>query len=564
MRSYSTYKTSSPVNKVTGCLLLISFLSACSLNVNVDQLNTITQEDVEAVSQIIGESLSDENSGITGSLYDAITDITASGFVPGSNWMQETGHDEKSGRGQEQNISYSYNNVTGEHRLSFERTVTRTGFIKEVTDTVQYVYTDESGQYIASPETESARIKTINFKGSRHGTIETPYRTSFFVRRDTFLIDGLGGSSGPLIIDGVHRGNGSFRGISSADSSVIERNYELEVNFLNLELNQAILEQTGVEQAIKGALTYSLMISDPNTANVSRTVRGSIDLVGDGTATLRVTQQESLFLVNLDNGEVSNQQKEFEGKVSFVNSEESIFTLASGLKVQVNSNTVIDLSGDLFTLEAVKNALLQGDEVRAEGEGSLNGNLFLATEVEFELDDDVDSENNDISFNHLVEEVNLEASSFTLSNAVTIHLDENSLIDPDSDLENLEQVKNAIQEQFFVRAVGDARYVNEGDTTYIVEEVLFVLDDEEGPEEVINFDGLIEDINLEAQFIKLKNGALIRISDATEIKGDFESLEEAKESLNAGFAIEADGYGVEDPESEADILAIRIDLDKVH
>lgn len=564
MRSYSTYKTSSPVNKVTGCLLLISFLLACSLNVNVDQLNTITQEDVEAVSQIIGESLSDENSGITGSLYDAITDITASGFVPGSNWMQENGHDEKSGRGQEQNISYSYNNVTGEHRLSFERTVTRTGFIKEVTDTVQYVYTDESGQYIASPETESARIKTINFKGSRHGTIETPYRTSFFVRRDTFLIDGMGGSSGSLIIDGVHRGNGSFRGISSADSSMIERNYELEVNFLNLELNQAILEQTGVEQAIKGALTYSLMISDPNTANVSRTVRGSIDLVGDGTATLRVTQQESLFLVNLDNGEVSNQLKEFEGKVSFVNSEESIFTLASGLKVQVNSNTVIDLSGDLFTLEAVKNALLQGDEVRAEGEGSLNGNLFLATEVEFELDDDVDSENNDISFNHLVEEVNLEASSFTLSNAVTIHLDENSLIDPDSDLENLEQVKNAIQEQFFVRAVGDARYVNEGDTTYIVEEVLFVLDDEEGPEEVINFDGLIEDINLEAQFIKLKNGALIRISDASEIKGDFESLEEAKESLNAGFAIEADGYGVEDPESEADILAIRIDLDKVH
>ncbi len=544
-------------------MLLMALLSACSLNVDVDQSNTITREDVDAVSQIIGESLSDENSGITGSLYDAITDITSSGFAPGLKRLKQAGHDDNTGRGQEQNISYSYNPVTGEHRLSFERRVTRTGFIKQVADTVRYVYTDETGRFIASPETQAGQIRTINFKGSRDGNIETPFRTSFFVRRDTFLIDGVGDSSELLVIDGVHRGSGSFQGISSVDSSMIERNYELEVNFLNVELNQVTAEQTGVEQAIKGALTYSLIISDPNSADVSRTVRGSIDLVGDGTATLRLTEQESLFLVNLDNGQVTNQQEEFEGKITSVSPEESSFTLASGLQVQMDSNTVIDLSGDLFTLEAVGNALLQGHEVRAEGEGSLNEGRFLATEVEFELDNDADPENNDISFNQLIEEVNPEASTITLSDEVTIHFDENSVIDPDSDLENLEQVKNALTEQFFVRAVGDARYVNEGDTTYIVEEVLFILDDEEGPEETIGFEGLIAEISLEAKLIRLENGAVIRISDETEIRGDFELLEDVKEALNAGFTIEAEGYGVEDPESGADILAIRIDLDKV-
>ena len=79
---------------------------------------------------------------------------------------------------------------------------------------------------------------------------------------------------------------------------------------------------------------------------------------------------------------------EFQSEVASVDVAGSTFTLASGAKVMVTSNTRIELEGDLHTLQAVSDAIAAHHPVRAEGHATVTSAgpplALTALDVKFE------------------------------------------------------------------------------------------------------------------------------------------------------------------------------------
>lgn len=529
-------------------LVLSAGITACSLNLDAEDRRAISGEDVEAVSQIIGESLSDENSGIVGSLYDAINRISDNGFgQEATNSFKNEGHDFNSGRGSEDDITYSYDPNTGEHELSFFRKVDAPEYTKEVYDTVRYIYRDGEGELVEEPSENESSISFLNFTGFRQGEIITTERNSFFVRRDTFLIHGMSPAEALLNIDGIHRGDGSFQGISSEDSSRFEREYELEVSFLNIEVDKTVIEQDlGLEQGIRGALTYTLTIRDPDEPSVSRTVTGSIDMIGDGTAQLRLTQKrQKTFQVNLDNGEVTDIDEKFKGRIKSVQTDQQQFTLANGLVVQITEDTEVKVNSDLFSLEAVAEALQTSPNVRAEGEGMIRNGIFIAAEVEFEQDNDNDDKNDDIRFFEPVIAADPDSSTFILESGVEILIDNRTKFEEESAYQTLEEVSMAFAAGDTVMANGEAKYRNAPGVNYVAMEIEFRNENSlDTPDvELIGFKGPVKEVIVSANQFRLANGALIEISNDTEITGDVATLQDLEDLLENKSVILVDGEG---------------------
>lgn len=550
-------------------LLLTGF--SCTLGLDETQKQSISQQDVDAVSQIIGESLSDENAGMIGSIYDAIALISNNGFVQWGGQNTVTGgHDGNTGRGNESEIQYRYHSTTGEHELSFRRLINAMDYAKEVQDTLKYIYQDAQGSFITDLNLVDGNAHNINFKAGRQGNIETAIRNSFFTRRDTFLVSGLESSASIISMNGIHRGAGFFQSVSTVNNTLFARSYELEVNFLNIRIQKSVLTQNiSMEQGISGMMTYSLVIEDPNNASVSRTIKGSMEMVGDGTATLRFENSLSLYQVNLDDGEVNNQQEEFEGRIVSVNVTKSTFKLANGLTVKVSEGTHYSASGDLFNLAAIQTALLQTPYVRAEGEGSMSGGIFQAAEIEIELDEDNDDANDDIDFDQQVISVDLQLNTFTLNDGTVIGVDVNTVIESDGDYLSLSEVQTALNSEVYVVADGEAQYIESDSLRYLAISVEFEEDhgDSSGSgdgtgEDLINFKGEVQSVDLSANTLSLYNGAVIQLTDTTEIGGDLRSLQEVQEALNTNAIVNADGKGVEDPDNPAiNLVAVDIEFD---
>ena len=379
-------------------IVLFTF-AGCSLSGVDSQNQDITQEDLEAASQIIGESLSDESSGAMSSLNDAVASFSDNGFensTPAKSIAGSTDDDDNTGRDSESNFSYSYDPETGTHCITFTRSVNRGEFFKTVTDTLKYIFTDNNGEFIAQPRKNRNRVETIDFKGFKEGNVNLPNRTSFFVRADTFFIDGFSNASSILTIDGVHNGEGNFRGTRDNGNSV-ERNYDLEINFLNIEVDKEVVEANrSLEQGVTGSLTYEIHIEKVTNGSTStKSIVGTIEFNGDGTALLRFEGFQKLFQINLDDGDVRDGDKEFEGRVAGINVDRGIVELSNTRRVRIANSTEVEFDDGLTSLEDVARALNEGEQVRAEGEGQIRDGNFIASEIEFELANSSDNANDD-------------------------------------------------------------------------------------------------------------------------------------------------------------------------
>lgn len=534
-------------------MALLLVVSGCSISGIDNQDEEITEEDLQAASQILGESLSDETSGVMGSLNDALTTISSDGFVRAKTLDDE---DDNSGRGREYNFSYSYDPATGLHTLSFNRSVSKQNFSKSVTDTLKYIFTDNSGNFIAFPRANRDRIETIDFKGFREGNLTSPQRNSFFVRNDTFLIDGVSDASNILYIDGVHNGEGNFEGTTD-NGNQLERDYTLEINFLEIQIDKALVQQNqSLVQGVNGTLTYELVVNKTrNGSSSSKTIRGTIEMNGDGTALLRFDRFQKLFRIYLDDGDVRDEEDEFEGKVAEVNLEQSTFSLAGGRTVKITDNTVFEDDSDLINLEQVKRALEEGDRVYAEGEGYVDGDLFVAEEVEFEIDDDQESDS--IEFEAFVESINLENGSIILQDERLLRITDNSQFDESGDYPTLVAAKEAMELGKLVVADGFGIETEEG---IAVKEIR--LDEAERDE--FDFEGMALEVNLNDNLLWLDDERSVWINEETDIdpEGDFTSLAAVKEALEQDLEVLVYGKAVETNKEGIDLIATLIRFDE--
>lgn len=553
----NTTYTSTEKRKGKWALTLMAFLlifSGCSISGIDKQDEEITEEDLQAASQILGESLSDETSGVMGSLNDALTTISSDGFV--RTGAAKADDDDNSGRGREYNFSYSYDPATGLHTLAFKRSVSKENFSKSVTDTLKYIFTDNSGNFIAYPRANKDRIETIDFKGFREGTVNSPERNSFFVRNDTFLIDGVSDASSILAIDGVHNGEGNFEG--TTDEGVqLERDYTLEINFLEIQINKALVQENqSLVQGVTGTLTYELVVNKTqNGSSSSKTIRGTIEMNGDGTALLRFERFQKLFRISLDDGDVRDEEDEFEGKVASVNLEQSTFSLAGGRTVKITDNTVFDDDGDLDNLEQVKRALEEGERVSAEGEGYVDGDLFVAEEVEFEINED-DQESDIFDFEAFIESIDLENSKIILQDERVLHITDTTQFDDSGDYQTLVAAKEALELGKLVVADGIGTKTEEGN---VVSEIRL----DEAEREEFEFEGSALEVNLEDNIIWINEERSVWINEETDIdsSGDFQSLAAVKEALAQGLSVFVSGKAVETNKEGIDLIATLVRFD---
>lgn len=280
-------------------LSLMLLFAACS-DVN-NEVESLTDDDIELATQILTESVSDESSGIVSSLYDAVSTVSTDEIHYKSH--AKSNPDDRSGRGRERKFSHTYDSETGTHTLSFERNVVKDDFSKNISLLNTYIYKSPEGEFIVQPKANRDSIESVNFTGNKSGSVNSRFRNSSFARIDTFALAGLHGTSGTISIDGTHHGEGSATGMTT-DSLQASRNFTVDIEFINVEMDKAIIDANGnLEEGITGTLTYKIVtnksLGDENDENV---IEGTIELDGDGTALLRFKKITKVIRFSLKDG----------------------------------------------------------------------------------------------------------------------------------------------------------------------------------------------------------------------------------------------------------------------
>lgn len=543
--------------------VMVTALTGCTLDgiSDVNQQEEITQADLEAASKILGESLSDENDGVMASLNDALTGVSETGFGGGETFfkqksgdptLQTHDDDSNSGRGEERNFSYHYDPATGTHTITFHRVVHDGDYYKSVTDTLLYIFTDANGEFVDRPREEKELIETIDYKGDREGQIHSPEKESFFSRQDTFFIDGVSEASTILAIDGVHHGDGRLS-TTDDEGNDISRTYTTVINFLDIQIDKEIVAENGsLEQGVTGTLSWEMVITNTtNGESRTKTIRGTVEMNGDGTALLRFDGFVKRFLINLDDGHVRDHDDEFEGRIKHVNIEERTFTLGSGRIVQLTDDTRIDPEGDVTTLEGVVRALEEGHFVEAEGHGSAEGDIFVASSVQFEVDDPAEEH-----FEGLVTKVNFDTHSITVGGELTVRFGEESVISENGDLHSLEGVAEALELNKDVKVKGAGIPDAETDADLLALEVKFLVQDPD----LKAFEGEVTGVFLDAGVFTLNNEHNIKIADRTTISssGDLHTLIGIAEAIENGYKVVAFGKGEVTDNADYSLIALEV------
>src|SRR5699024_10058558 len=142
-----------------------------------------------AAAKILGESLSNTESGVILSLNDALTAVSENEFVTNdSPNTQPDVHAKRSGRGSETGYHHIYRPKSGIHFITFKRQVQDALFSKKVADSLHYRYRTADGANIKFPRQQLNRIASIYYDARHEGRIATLNKQSHFVRQDTFLI----------------------------------------------------------------------------------------------------------------------------------------------------------------------------------------------------------------------------------------------------------------------------------------------------------------------------------------------------------------------------------------
>lgn len=279
-------------------------IGGCSAVTN--DVESLTEQDLEMAAQVAASSLSDTESGVTSTLYDALSVMNSRGlpFNNGPLMKDDHGNRQGSGRGFESNFSYSYDPETGVHTRSFNRNIQTPNFSKSVEAYQEIIFTSIADTYIQFPRVHRDSIETISFAGSKSGMTEGPVRSSNFTRIDTMLIGGLHSSTDLLTINGTHHGSGEAEA-TLRDSTELNRDFNINISFENVTINKdTVLAYGNLEQGVSGTLSYSMVINrSRNGVPNDIEIEGTIDLEDDGTALLRFNRFDKIFRLSLADGE---------------------------------------------------------------------------------------------------------------------------------------------------------------------------------------------------------------------------------------------------------------------
>ena len=385
-------------------IVLALLFSACNIN-SFDQNSTeLTQEEALIAGLIIGESVSENQSGLLSSFQEAFAVPTQQNLIVGPSILSFDNLLDI------QNYTYNFDALTGIHHVKYSRENQGTELTSTSSYEIRYTFWDADRNIITDPDRDRDRIEGVEYKAIRSGEIIDSTKVSYYTRTDHLFMNGISSENDMLIIDGYHSGEGVFTRIDSLGQE-IKRDYTIEINYLDIQINKPIVtENKNFRTGVNGAFSYETIIQfSGNGNNGTKIVNGSIELNGDGTALLKFSDKSEPYRVRLENGGVI-EKDEFEGRVVAVDDSKQSFTLSTGKVIRVNESTKISRR-DFNSLDEVATALTTGNRIIAEGKYSQSEpgvNIWIATEVEFELESD--------EFSGLIASVNQNSKSFTLGN----------------------------------------------------------------------------------------------------------------------------------------------------
>lgn len=315
MKTYTQYF-------IYAATLMLLVFAGCSSVTSNDDANNIKEEDLEIAAEVVGESLSDQNSGAMASFYDALSGIDANGmqYRYAAMAMEKNrngnGHGNQNGnqygngsgngfgRGMEKDYEYIYDPATGTHTIDFTRSIERENFTKSVTGHLEYIFSDPEGTFVVFPRAHKDSIETIDYKAIREGESEGLRFESEFTRVDTLFLSGLHETSGLFQFEGTHFGEG-MRIRTPEGRPEITTEYEINFEFIDITIDKAIVEENGtLEEGVTGTVNYSLVFTGTNGGqDRDKVVEGTVEFMGDGTGLLRFKKFAKIFRLSLYNGE---------------------------------------------------------------------------------------------------------------------------------------------------------------------------------------------------------------------------------------------------------------------
>lgn len=285
-------------------LLSVGFWSCSSVS---NDTELISDADLDMAAEIMGSSISDQQSGLMNSVYDALSTISSTGIRYGNdkNFLMKSDKDERGGRGFERSFSHTYDSTTGVHTLSYDRSFEKGLFSSSISTLQEIQYVDLEGNFIAKPKLHRDAVNQINLHSTKSGQNSNPHKSSEFTKIDSLYFTGVHATQSLVRMDGSHHGFGSGTAVLR-DSSSHSRSFEVKVVFDDIVIDKDTLAAYGnLENAVTGTLSYSMTMNKVINGVPEETVmEGTIDLEEDGTALMKFYKYDRLYRLGLKDGDV--------------------------------------------------------------------------------------------------------------------------------------------------------------------------------------------------------------------------------------------------------------------
>lgn len=265
--------------------------SSCTENsTNSTELSETQQQEVEAATSIIAGSLSDKDEGFMASMYDLTANVTPGGMGYRNN---------RDWRG-DRDFEFIYDEESGTHSINFEREISRGDFSKSMQASLNYQYRDANGGFIPEPAQQQSEIASIGFEGMREGETVAPRRNSSFQRNASWFLEGYNENIMQLSGEQQHSGNMTI----STNFREISRNFDVQFDMIDITIERSDNSEE-LEYMITGLIEYSMTTESViNGETSSESFEGVIELTGEGDAIMRIMGLNSVYRLDLINGEV--------------------------------------------------------------------------------------------------------------------------------------------------------------------------------------------------------------------------------------------------------------------
>ncbi|MCA1801576.1 MAG: hypothetical protein LC662_03855 [Rhodothermaceae bacterium] len=283
--------------------VLTAFLFTACDTVNTSE-EKLTDADIAAIQSIIGDAISDQGEGFMSEMYDITSDISQTGMEQTySEGDGQTADTETRPRiGLRSQYQANYNPETGWHQIAFRRSYEGEVFEKYMAALLRYRFSTELGRYLEWPRRHQDFIHKVEFEGRREGYHIGPFRSSEYLRRGTWTLEGF--NTGVMTLAGRQNNSGTMS-VVLREGGTAEREFDLRFEVVDVTITQPDEESGQLEQHVTGTLNYQITLTQTRNGE-SRVVqnRGTIELNGDGSALLRLMGLSRVVRIDLATGQV--------------------------------------------------------------------------------------------------------------------------------------------------------------------------------------------------------------------------------------------------------------------